>query len=101
MGLEQRAFRDFPLNDQEILVRHFHKTVADWVDDHAARARRGAATMTDALLPPAFADLEPWAVDLVSADGARAMGAAPGELAWTSCRRSTTRFFPRAEDAIA
>jgi hypothetical protein len=32
MGLEQRAFRDYPLNDQEILVRHFHKKVGDWVD---------------------------------------------------------------------
>jgi phenylpropionate dioxygenase-like ring-hydroxylating dioxygenase large terminal subunit len=31
MGVEQRAFRDHPLNDQEILVRHFHKTVGDWV----------------------------------------------------------------------
>jgi glycine betaine catabolism A len=34
LGLESRAFDDFPLNDQEILVRHFHKTVADWVADH-------------------------------------------------------------------
>jgi len=34
LGLEQGAFRDFPLNDQEILVRHFHKTVGDWVDDY-------------------------------------------------------------------
>ncbi|MEZ5144627.1 MAG: aromatic ring-hydroxylating dioxygenase subunit alpha [Acidimicrobiales bacterium] len=34
LGLESRAFDDFPLNDQEILVRHFHKTVADWVEDH-------------------------------------------------------------------
>jgi phenylpropionate dioxygenase-like ring-hydroxylating dioxygenase large terminal subunit len=32
MGLEQGAFRAFPLNDQEILVRHFHKTVGAWVD---------------------------------------------------------------------
>jgi Rieske 2Fe-2S family protein len=32
LGLESQAFRDYPLNDQEILVRHFHKTVADWVD---------------------------------------------------------------------
>jgi len=32
MGLEQGAFRGYPLNDQEILVRHFHKTVGDWVD---------------------------------------------------------------------
>jgi phenylpropionate dioxygenase-like ring-hydroxylating dioxygenase large terminal subunit len=34
MGLEARAFTDFPLNDQEILVRHFHKTVGDWVREH-------------------------------------------------------------------
>ena len=34
MGVEQRAFRDHPLNDQEILVRHFHKTVGDWVADY-------------------------------------------------------------------
>jgi phenylpropionate dioxygenase-like ring-hydroxylating dioxygenase large terminal subunit len=32
MGLEQGVFRDFPLNDQEILVRHFHKVVGGWVD---------------------------------------------------------------------
>lgn len=32
MGLEQRAFAEFPLNDREILVRHFHKTVGEWVD---------------------------------------------------------------------
>ena len=25
---------EFPLCDQEILVRHFHKTVADWVEEH-------------------------------------------------------------------
>ena len=29
-----RAFTTFPLNDQEILVRHFHKTVGDWVREH-------------------------------------------------------------------
>jgi phenylpropionate dioxygenase-like ring-hydroxylating dioxygenase large terminal subunit len=32
LGLESRAFAEFPLNDQELLVRHFHKTVGDWVD---------------------------------------------------------------------
>jgi len=36
LGLESRAFASYPLNDQEILVRHFHKTVADWVADHEA-----------------------------------------------------------------
>jgi hypothetical protein len=35
MGLEQGAFETFPLNDQEVLVRHFHKTVVDWVDAYA------------------------------------------------------------------
>ncbi|MFD0851102.1 SRPBCC family protein [Actinomadura adrarensis] len=36
-GLASRAVGDdFPLNDQEILVRHFHQTVADWVADHRA-----------------------------------------------------------------
>jgi phenylpropionate dioxygenase-like ring-hydroxylating dioxygenase large terminal subunit len=34
MGLESRAASSFPLNDQEILVRHFHKTVADWVAEY-------------------------------------------------------------------
>ena len=31
LGLESQAFASYPLNDQEILVRHFHKTVAEWV----------------------------------------------------------------------
>ena len=35
MGLEEGVFDSFPLNDQEILVRHFHKTVGDWVDAFA------------------------------------------------------------------
>jgi hypothetical protein len=32
MALESGAVDGFPLNDQEVLVRHFHQTVADWVD---------------------------------------------------------------------
>jgi phenylpropionate dioxygenase-like ring-hydroxylating dioxygenase large terminal subunit len=31
-GLESRAVERFPLSDQEITVRHFHKVVGDWVD---------------------------------------------------------------------
>jgi phenylpropionate dioxygenase-like ring-hydroxylating dioxygenase large terminal subunit len=34
MGLESQAVGTFPLNDQEILCRHLHKEVADWVDDY-------------------------------------------------------------------
>jgi nitrite reductase/ring-hydroxylating ferredoxin subunit len=33
-ALETGVVRDFHLNDQEVLVRHFHKVVADWVADH-------------------------------------------------------------------
>ncbi|CAJ1503888.1 SRPBCC family protein [[Mycobacterium] kokjensenii] len=33
-ALEYGIVDDFPLNDQEILVRHLHKVVGDWVDDY-------------------------------------------------------------------
>jgi hypothetical protein len=38
MGLEARVIDSFPLNDQEVLVRNFHKVVGDWVDQYE-RAR--------------------------------------------------------------
>ena len=34
MMLESRAVTTFPLNDQEILLRHLHKVAGDWVDDY-------------------------------------------------------------------
>jgi nitrite reductase/ring-hydroxylating ferredoxin subunit len=34
-ALETGIVDEFPLNDQEILVRHFHKVVGDWVEEHA------------------------------------------------------------------
>jgi phenylpropionate dioxygenase-like ring-hydroxylating dioxygenase large terminal subunit len=43
MGLEQEAFRDFPLNDQEILVRHFHKTVGEWAEAYENERAKGSA----------------------------------------------------------
>ncbi|HEY7107192.1 MAG TPA: aromatic ring-hydroxylating dioxygenase subunit alpha [Acidimicrobiia bacterium] len=39
MALASGVVREFPLNDQELLVRHFHETVADWVDEY----RRGCS----------------------------------------------------------
>ena len=39
MGLESRVVDRFPLNDQEVLVRHFHQVVGDWVDDYRASSR--------------------------------------------------------------
>jgi hypothetical protein len=32
--LETGVVDDFPLNDQEILVRHLHKVAVDWVEDY-------------------------------------------------------------------
>ena len=37
-ALETGVVDDFPLNDQEILVRHLHKVVGDWVGGLPARA---------------------------------------------------------------
>jgi hypothetical protein len=30
--LESRVVTEFPLNDQEVLLRHLHKTARDYVD---------------------------------------------------------------------
>jgi phenylpropionate dioxygenase-like ring-hydroxylating dioxygenase large terminal subunit len=37
--LGSRAVTEFPLCDQEILLRHLHKTTADYVKEHAGAAR--------------------------------------------------------------
>jgi phenylpropionate dioxygenase-like ring-hydroxylating dioxygenase large terminal subunit len=37
--LKSRAVTEFPLCDQEILLRHLHKTTADYVKEHAGAAR--------------------------------------------------------------
>ena len=37
--LASRAVTEFPLCDQEILLRHLHKTTADYVKEHAGAAR--------------------------------------------------------------
>ena len=37
--LESRAVTAFPLNDQEILLRHLHKTAQDHVDAHVRGER--------------------------------------------------------------
>lgn len=39
MMLETRYVDRFPLNDQEILCRHLHKVVGDWVADHEGAGR--------------------------------------------------------------
>jgi hypothetical protein len=34
MMLESRVIERFPLGDQEVTCRHFHKTAGDWVDEY-------------------------------------------------------------------
>ena len=69
----------FPLNDQEILLRHLHKETAEWVDDYQRKTAEGDDEPMTAMLPTEFADLEPFA-RLVPADRARALRQAAGQL---------------------
>jgi hypothetical protein len=41
--LESRVVAAFPLNDQEVLCRHLHKTAGDWVADYT-RERAGVTS---------------------------------------------------------
>jgi len=41
--LESRVVQRFPLNDQEVLCRHFHKEVADWIDDYQRESEMAGA----------------------------------------------------------
>jgi phenylpropionate dioxygenase-like ring-hydroxylating dioxygenase large terminal subunit len=41
MMLESRVLDAFPLNDQEITCRHFHKTAGEWVDAYLRERGRG------------------------------------------------------------
>jgi hypothetical protein len=38
-ALEYDIVDDFPLNDQEILVRHLHKVAVDWVEAYRSERR--------------------------------------------------------------
>ena len=37
-GLDGPIVSDYPLNDQEILVRHLHKVSVDWVERYKSEA---------------------------------------------------------------
>ena len=41
LGLESGVIDQFPLNDQEVLVRNFHKATADWVHEYQRELARG------------------------------------------------------------
>jgi len=38
-ALEYDVVDDFPLSDQEILVRHLHKVAVDWVEEYQNERR--------------------------------------------------------------
>jgi glycine betaine catabolism A len=42
MMLESRAVSRFPLNDQEVLIRHLHKVAGEWIDAHHEGVGSGA-----------------------------------------------------------
>ena len=42
--LEAQAVREFPLNDQEVLLRHLHKTAHGFVDDYQRQRGKSAPT---------------------------------------------------------
>jgi phenylpropionate dioxygenase-like ring-hydroxylating dioxygenase large terminal subunit len=44
--LESRAVREFPLNDQEVLLRHLHATARRYVDDYLQRRSGRVVPMT-------------------------------------------------------
>ncbi|GHB60598.1 (2Fe-2S)-binding protein [Streptomyces umbrinus] len=44
--LESRAVREFPLNDQEVLLRHLHRTAGAYVDDHQRRSADAGTPVT-------------------------------------------------------
>jgi nitrite reductase/ring-hydroxylating ferredoxin subunit len=41
MGLEARVVDSYPLNDQEVIVRNFHKVVSEWVDEYQFEQLKG------------------------------------------------------------
>ena len=56
--------------------------------------------MADALLPSAFAELEPLRRNLVPGNRNRAVGHAAGQHRWPEMREFYDAFFPRLEEAI-
>ena len=49
--LESGVFSSFPLSDHEVLCRHLHKVVGEWVADYDEPAREGCDRMSTPLLP--------------------------------------------------
>ena len=76
--LESRAVDWFPLSDQEITCRHFHKTAGDWVDEYR-RERAGAEPVADRDCRAGSPTWSRFVDRVVPGDRARAVRAAPGQ----------------------
>ena len=89
---------EFPMCDQELLVRHFHKAVGDWVDDYRASAGSSGGLSrccpTSSRTSSAFAAT--WCLATEAERYAQRMASSMEELQefYDAC-------FPRLEDAIA
>ena len=104
--IESRAVTEFPLNDQEILLRHLHKTARDYVADHqqgretpSASRPRSEERRCHPPSPPDFADLEPyadWALATEAERYAKRLASSMDEL-----QAFYDAAFPRLEEAMA
>ena len=74
-ALETSVIDEFPLNDQEILVRHFHAVVGEWVEQYRTRAAGGQRVT--AMLPAGVRRPRAVRADVVPRDRRRALAATP------------------------
>ena len=98
-ALESRAARDdFPLCDQEILVRHLHKSVGDWVSGlPAERARRSPCLSPSSPIVRGARALRP---DVVPGDRVRALCARMAST-MDEMRELYDAAFPKIGEALA
>ena len=93
--LNSGALTHFTMNDEEILLRHLHKTVADYVEA-GERARQAM----NATLPPEFSQLEHLVAEWAIEDGheryVKRVNSSMDEI-----QAFYDEVFPHAEEAVA
>ena len=96
--LNSGALTHFTMNDEEILLRHLHKVVGDYVEaGERGRGRRGPMS---ALLPPEFSQLEhlvdEWAIEDGHERYVKRVNSSMDEI-----QAFYDEVFPFAEEAVA
>ena len=96
-ALETGVVDDFPLNDQEILVRHLHKVAVDWVEEYQREHTPGGG-VTDDRSPTAQRLRRTRAVrrELVSGNRTEALGQARWPAPCRRCSEFYDAFFSAA-----